>query len=192
MTATTQPQPGTLRAICDECGEVRHVTARDGYGKTGDDCGGVRCMVRVKCANCGRLTVHAYLRDFDPDADDCEEQYGGTTTERCTRRGCYAEVDRRPHEGQEPGQERHGISVAESPARRSGPSETWPDGWSVQLRAIGDEPWHVEVFVYAKTWPEKAAPYCVYADYSVTDTEGLAAALIKAEDLRKRLAGVTR
>ena len=80
MTATTQPQPGTLRAICDECGEVRHVTARDGYGKTGDDCGGVRCMVRVKCANCGRLTVHAYLRDFDPDADDCEEQYGEPMT----------------------------------------------------------------------------------------------------------------
>src|SRR5664280_585057 len=72
MTITTQPQPGTLRAICDECGEVRHITDRDGYGKTGDDCGGVRCMVRVKCANCGRRTLHAYLRDFDPDADFCE------------------------------------------------------------------------------------------------------------------------
>ena len=69
---TTQPQPGTLRAICDECGEVRHVTARAGYGKSGDDCGGVRCMMSAKCANCGRRTVHAYLRDFDPDADDCE------------------------------------------------------------------------------------------------------------------------
>jgi rRNA maturation protein Nop10 len=72
MTATTQPQPGTLRAICDECGEVRHVTARAGYGKSGDDCGGVRCIVPAKCAHCGRRTVHAYLRDFDPDADDCE------------------------------------------------------------------------------------------------------------------------
>jgi hypothetical protein len=72
MTLDTQPKPGTFRAICDECGEVRHITDRDGYGKTGDDCGGVRCMVRVKCANCGRRTLHAYLRDFDPDADDCE------------------------------------------------------------------------------------------------------------------------
>jgi len=79
MTATTQPQPGTLRAICDECGEVRHVTARAGYGKSGDDCGGVRCMMSAKCANCGRRTVHAYLRDFDPDADDCEQRQAKAT-----------------------------------------------------------------------------------------------------------------
>jgi len=112
-----------------------------------------------------------------------------TKTKPCARRGCYANVDRRSHEyfGQEQGQERHGISVAESPARRVDLPATWPDGWSVQLRAIGDEPWHVEVMVHAKKWPEKKAPYYVYADYSVPDPEGLAAAMIKAEDLRKRL-----
>ena len=74
----TQPKPGTFRAICDECGEVRHVTSRAGYGKSGEDCGGVRCMMSAKCANCGRRTVHAYLRDFDPDADDCEQRQAAT------------------------------------------------------------------------------------------------------------------
>jgi hypothetical protein len=116
-----------------------------------------------------------------------------TKTKPCTRRGCYASVDGESHAYYEQhGPERHGICVAESPARQSGPSETWPDGWSVRLRAIGDEPWRVEVSVHARTWPEKKAPYYVYADYSVSDPEGLAAAMIKAEDLRKRLSRRTR
>jgi len=110
----------------------------------------------------------------------------------CTRRGCYAQVDGESHAYFLQDQERHGICVAESPARRVGLPETWPDAWSVRLRAIGDEPWRIEVSVHAKKWPEKAAPYCVYADYSVPDPEGLAAALSKAEDLRKRLSRRTR
>jgi len=117
-----------------------------------------------------------------------------TKTKPCTRRGCYAQVDGRPHEYYEQdGPERHGIYVADNVGKREfARPETWPDFWSVRLGAVGDEPWRVEVTVHAKTWPEKKAPYCVYADYSIPDPEGLAAALSKAEDLRKRLSRRTR
>jgi hypothetical protein len=63
----TQPKPGTFRAICDECGQVRRTTSRPGYGKTGDwraEC--PRCMVPLKCSHCGIRTMHAYIRDFAP------------------------------------------------------------------------------------------------------------------------------
>ena len=71
----TQPKPGTFRAICDECGQVRRTTSRAGYGKTGDwRDGRPRCMVPLKCSHCGIRTMHAYIRDFVPAryADDCE------------------------------------------------------------------------------------------------------------------------
>jgi len=71
----TQPKPGTFRAICDECGQVRRTTSRAGYGKTGDwRDGRPRCMVPLNCSHCGTRTMHAYIRDFVPAryADDCE------------------------------------------------------------------------------------------------------------------------
>ena len=63
----TQPKPGTFRAICDECGQVRRTTSRPGYGKTGTwRDGRPRCMVPLKCSHCGIRTMHAYIRDFAP------------------------------------------------------------------------------------------------------------------------------
>ena len=112
-----------------------------------------------------------------------------TKTKPCTRRGCYAQRDGESHAyfGQE--QEQHGICVADNFGRREfARPETWPDAWSVRLVAVGAEPWRVELVVHAQTWPTKAPPYCVYADYSVPDTEGLAAALSKAA----RMAGALR
>lgn len=83
MTTTTEPQLGSVRAICDVCGEVRHITARLGYGKSAEagfrDEGVSRCMVRVKCANCRRQTPHAYLRDFERYADHCEQEQAKAT-----------------------------------------------------------------------------------------------------------------
>ena len=74
-TIDTQPVPGTFRAICDECGQVRRTTSRAGYGKTGNLPGqNPRCMVPLNCSHCGTRTMHAYILDFVPAryADDCE------------------------------------------------------------------------------------------------------------------------
>jgi hypothetical protein len=116
-----------------------------------------------------------------------------TKTKPCTRRGCYAQRDGESHAYFGQDQEQHGICVADNFGRREfARPESWPDGWSVRLLAVGDEPWRVDVVVHAKTFPAKAAPACAFADYTIPNLEGLAAALGKAEDLRKRLERATR
>ena len=97
----------------------------------------------------------------------------------CARRGCYAQADRRSHSEQ--AEDLHGICVAESSGRPRA------DHWSVLLKATGDEPWRVDVVVHAKAWPERKAAYYLLADYSLPAAAELAAALAKAERLRRRL-----
>jgi hypothetical protein len=68
------------RALCCVCGQLRTVSSafvRQDANLTLDapnQTNGWRMTVTLKCAQCGRLTRHAKLRDGDPYRDAAEER----------------------------------------------------------------------------------------------------------------------
>lgn len=76
-----------LVALCNGCGNIRATTDVGSYGEPlawGDpDCIGDRCLVRRKCASCGRRTPHAYIRpEHDEYRDYCELEQARRVDER--------------------------------------------------------------------------------------------------------------
>lgn len=76
-----------LVALCNECGSTRATTDVGSYGEPlawGDpDCFGDRCLVRRRCAPCGRRTLHAYIRpEHDQHRDYCELEQARRDDER--------------------------------------------------------------------------------------------------------------
>lgn len=69
-------RPAQVRALCCVCGTLRDTVPsgdRSGEASYGNEAAG-RCLVRRRCATCGTVTTHAYLRDHDGQYRDHAER----------------------------------------------------------------------------------------------------------------------
>lgn len=77
-----------VRALCCLCGTLRTAVPsgrRSGEAGYGDEAAG-RCLLERRCATCGTVTVHAYLRDHDgPYRDHAERMDRPGTREYADR-----------------------------------------------------------------------------------------------------------
>lgn len=122
QTPASEPEAGTLRALCCECGQVRKVSDRyygrareadrfygeGGYlhpGEAPTETTYYRCVMPLKCAHCGRETRHAYLRDFQAYRDQSEERQQAEHRKR-------AEAERLEREGTPEQQQMYRASLA--------------------------------------------------------------------------------